>query len=114
MTLVIFDFQPGISIVVECNRQSLHIESHEYLESNNLIDGDGRLRSGSGEQIIGLLHESKPGVSLKGPCRRSGFSKPGFYAWWNKFSGLEVTDVKRLKALGTENGRSKQRSTKLI
>jgi putative transposase len=55
------------------------------------------------EQIIGFLRESESGVSLKDLCRQHGFSEASFYLWRNKFSGLEVADVKRLKALEAEH-----------
>ena len=61
----------------------------------------------SDEQIVVFLHEAESGISLKDLCRRYGFSAASLYAWQNKFSGLEVTDVKRLKALEAENARKK-------
>lgn len=45
---------------------------------------------------------------MKDLCRRHGFSDASFYLWRNKFSGLEVSDVKRLKVLETENARLKK------
>jgi len=60
------------------------------------------------EQIIGFLRESESGVSLKDLCRQHGFSEASFYLWRNKFPGLEVADVKRLKALEAENTRLKK------
>jgi len=60
------------------------------------------------EQIIGFLRGSESGVSLKDLCRQHGFSEASFYLWRNKFSGLEVADVKRLKALEAGNTRLKK------
>ena len=62
----------------------------------------------SDEQIIGFLRESESGVSLKDLCRWHGFSEASFHLYRNKFSGLEVTDAKRLKALEAENTRLKK------
>ena len=45
---------------------------------------------------------------MKDLCRRHGFSEASFYLWRTKFSGLEVSDVKRLKALESENARLKK------
>lgn len=59
----------------------------------------------SDEQIVGFLREAESGMSVKELCRRHGFSEASFYAWRNKFAGLEVSDVKRLKALESENAR---------
>tara|TARA_R110002096_G_scaffold43479_23_gene117436 strand:+ start:11321 stop:11584 length:264 start_codon:yes stop_codon:yes gene_type:complete len=62
----------------------------------------------SDEQIVGFLREAESGMSVKELCRRHGFSEASFYAWRNKFAGLEVSDVKRLKALESENARLKK------
>ncbi len=62
----------------------------------------------SDEQIVRFLGEAESGVSVKELCRRHGFSEASFYLWRNKFSGLEVSDVKRLKTLETENARLKK------
>ena len=62
----------------------------------------------SDEQIVGFLREAESGMSVKELCRRHGFSEASFYAWRNKFAGLEVSDVKRLEALESENARLKK------
>jgi putative transposase len=41
-------------------------------------------------------------------CRRHGVSQPTFYSWKSKFSGLEVSEAKRLKALEDENRKLKK------
>jgi putative transposase len=60
------------------------------------------------EQIVGFLREAESGVSVKDLCRRHGFSEASFYTWRNKLAGLEVSDVKRLKGLESENARLKK------
>lgn len=60
------------------------------------------------EQIIGFLKEADGGVALKDLCRRHGFSEASYYLWRSKFGGMEVSDVKRLKALEAENARLKK------
>lgn len=62
----------------------------------------------SEEQIVGFLREAETGVTVKDLCRRHGFSEASFYAWRSKYTGLEVSDVKRLKALESENARLKK------
>ena len=62
----------------------------------------------SDEQIVRFLREAESGVSVKDLCRRHGFSDASFYAWRGKYSGLDVSDVKRLKALESENARLKK------
>jgi len=60
------------------------------------------------EQIIGFLQEAEAGLSIKELCRRHGFSEASFYLWRNKYGGMSVPDVKRLKALEAENTRLKK------
>jgi len=62
----------------------------------------------SEEQIIGFLKEAEAGVSAKDLCRRHGFSEASFYLWRSKYGGLEVSEVRRLKVLETENARLKK------
>lgn len=59
-------------------------------------------------QIIGFLREADAGVAVQELCRRHGFSDASYYLWRRKFSGLEVSDAKRLKALEQENARLKK------
>ncbi len=60
------------------------------------------------EQIIAVLREQEAGVSTAEVCRKHGVSSATFYKWKSKFGGLEVSDVKRLRALEDENGRLKR------
>jgi putative transposase len=62
----------------------------------------------SEEQIVGFLNEAKRGVAVKDLCRHRGFSEASYYLWRSKYGGLEVSEVKRLKALETENARLKK------
>jgi putative transposase len=39
--------------------------------------------------------------------RRHEFSEASFYLWRNKFDGIDVSDVKRLRGLEAENARLK-------
>ncbi len=51
------------------------------------------------EQTIGILHEHDPGAKCADLCRKHGLSKGTFYAWKSKYSGMTVSEAKRLKAL---------------
>ena len=62
----------------------------------------------SEEQIIGLLKEAEAGRKVADVCREHGISEPTFYRWKSKYSGLDVSDAKRLRALEDENRRLKQ------
>ena len=63
----------------------------------------------SDEQIVGFLREAESGVSLKDLCWRHGISPASFYTWRNKFAGLQIPDLKRLKTLEAGNARLKKR-----
>ena len=60
------------------------------------------------EQIVSFLREAERGVGVKDLCRRHGFSEASYYLWRSKYGGMEVSDVRRLKALESENARLKK------
>lgn len=60
------------------------------------------------EQIIRVLKEQESGQPTAEVCRRHGVSPATFYKWKAKFSGMEVSDAKKLRALETENARLKK------
>lgn len=60
------------------------------------------------EQIIGVLKQAEAGVKTVDLCREHGISEPTFYKWKAKFSGMEVSDARKLRALEDENRRLKQ------
>jgi putative transposase len=59
-------------------------------------------------QIIGVLKEQEQGKTVAEICRAHGISQPTFYGWKSKFSGLEVSQVKRIKELEVELSRYKR------
>ena len=61
----------------------------------------------SEEQIIGALQEVDRGSKVDDVCRRLGVSKVTFYRWKAKFSGMQVSDAKRLRQFEDENRRLK-------
>jgi len=60
------------------------------------------------EQIIGILKEAEAGAPIADLCRRHGISNASYYNWKARYSGLTVSELKRLKALEDENRRLKQ------
>lgn len=62
----------------------------------------------SEEQIIGILREREAGASVTDLSRRHGVSEQTIYRWKQKYGGLEVSELKRLKALEAENARLKK------
>jgi len=59
------------------------------------------------EQIVNILKEGQAGMKTEDLCRKYNVSTNTFYNWRQKFSGMEVSDVKRLRALEDENRRLK-------
>jgi putative transposase len=61
----------------------------------------------SDEQIVAILRETEAGAKVGETCRKHGVSEATYYAWKQKYAGMGVSDVKRLKALEEENRRLK-------
>jgi len=59
-------------------------------------------------QIVNILKEAEAGVSVEDLMRQHGFSRATFYKWKAKYSGMSVSELKRLKELEEENRRLKQ------
>ncbi len=64
------------------------------------------------EQIVKVLRkgdeELAKGKALEDFCREEQFSLATYYRWQRKYSGLQVEDAKRLKALEVENAKLKR------
>lgn len=59
-------------------------------------------------QIIKAIKENEAGRSIDEICRELGISTGTFYSWRKKFSGMEVSHLKELKALRSENAKLKR------
>ena len=59
------------------------------------------------EQVIRILKEVESGKGVKEVCREHGVSEQTVYRWRNKYGGMEVPEVRRLKELEEENRRLK-------
>jgi putative transposase len=53
-------------------------------------------------QIIGIIKQQESGKQVADICREHGISQATFYGWKSKYSGLEVSQLKRMKELETE------------
>jgi putative transposase len=62
----------------------------------------------SEEQIIGILREVEAGQKVVEVCRKYGVSQSTFQRWRSAYSGMEVSQVRRLRQLEEENRRLKQ------
>ena len=59
-------------------------------------------------QIIKIINEADAGVPVPDVCRQHGISTSTFYKWRAKYSGLDASQLKRLRELEDENRRLKQ------
>jgi len=59
-------------------------------------------------QIIKALKENEQGRKLDDICREMGIHKGTFYNWRKKYSGMDSSQLKRLKELEDENARLKK------
>lgn len=61
----------------------------------------------SEEQIVRILREAETHGNAAEIIRRENIGQSTFYKWKQKFGGLDISDVRRLKALEEENRRLK-------
>ena len=62
----------------------------------------------SEEQIIKVLKEAEAGAKPADLCRRHGISEATYYTWKAKYSGMTVSDARRLRELEQENNKLKR------
>jgi putative transposase len=60
------------------------------------------------EQIIRILQEGEQAENIREVCRRHNLSEQTFYRWRNKYGGMDVSEVKRLRELEKENAELKK------
>lgn len=59
-------------------------------------------------QIMKALKENEQGRSTEEICRELGIHRGTFYNWRKKYSGMDASQLKKLKELEDENRRLKQ------
>lgn len=59
-------------------------------------------------QIIKAIKENENGKSVEQISRELGINPGTFYNWRKKYSGMEVSQLKELKALAAENAKLKR------
>ena len=62
----------------------------------------------SESQIVAILKEGEAGVAVAELVRKHGISTATYYSWKSKYAGVEVSDLKRMKELETENAKLKR------
>lgn len=61
----------------------------------------------SEEQMVGMLREAER-TSVAAVAKAHGVSEQSLYTWRQRFGGMAVNDVKRLRQLEQENARLKK------
>ena len=59
-------------------------------------------------QIVGILKEADSGAPVNEVWRQHGISSATYYKWKAKYGGLDVSELKRVKELESENSRLKR------
>lgn len=59
-------------------------------------------------QVVAILKEGELGKPVAEICREHGVSSATYYAWKSKYSGMEASDLKRMRQLEEENSRLKK------
>jgi len=65
-------------------------------------------RRHSPEQIVKILREAEGAKSAREVIRRYDITEQTFYRWKKVYAGMEVADIKKLKAIQEENMRLKK------
>src|SRR5258708_32036866 len=59
-------------------------------------------------QIVAGLKEGEAGVPVTEIIRKHGISRNTYFNWKSRYSGAEVSDLKRIKELEAENSKLKK------
>jgi putative transposase len=62
----------------------------------------------SEEQIIGIIREGEAGLGTVELCRKHGISPKTYYGWKSRYSGMDASQLRELKALQDENAKLKR------
>ncbi len=62
----------------------------------------------SEEQIVQILREAETAPTKAEVCRKYGISEMTYHRWKKQYQGLEVSQLRKLKLLETENTRLKK------
>ena len=85
-----------------------HIESEIGPLGNPQRESGIPLGGISEEQIVRIIQEYAAGAKVSELCRKHGMSDATFYKWKARYGGLQISDVRRLKDLESENGKLKK------
>ena len=64
-------------------------------------------------QIVAILKEGEAGVPVTDLIRKHGISRNTYFNWKARYSGAEISELKRLKELEAENAKLKRMYSEL-
>jgi putative transposase len=59
-------------------------------------------------QIVAILKEGEAGVGVAELARKHGISRATYFNWRSKYSGVTLSELKRMKELEAENAKLKR------
>lgn len=59
-------------------------------------------------QMLAIEQEGECGVPVAEVCRKHGISNATYYQWKNKYGGMSLPELKRVKELEAENAKLKR------
>jgi len=59
-------------------------------------------------QIVAILKEGEAGVPVSELARKHGISRATYFNWRSRYSGVSVSELKRMKELEAENAKLKR------
>ena len=62
----------------------------------------------SEERIVKILRETLEEKSVKEVCEQHNISEATYYKWKKKYGGMEVSNVRQMRAMAEENNRLKK------
>ena len=84
-------------------RRICSLNVHEN-EENRECASHGLAKS----RLFGSFRSNAAGAKVSELCRKHGMSDATFYKWKARYGGLQISDVRRLKDLESENGKLKK------
>ena len=64
-------------------------------------------------QIVAVLKEAESGVPISELVRKHGISRNTYFNWKSRYSGAEVSELRRLRELEAENAKLKKMYSEL-
>lgn len=119
---IIVAYQPRVACPLRCwfSKTPKHVKHEtqvrqalaaldDYRPYQTLRLGGSMKKSKFSEsQIVAILKEGEAGIAVTELIRKHGISAATYYNWKSKYAGVEVSDLKRMKELETENAKLKR------